>query len=286
MVYRFLRLIYDTHWGPLYYLVWSVILTDNFFTKSLICELVSNTHVNGEVFILQFSWGGPAPKAGQFFMVKPLRTSVFLPRPISVFDYSDAKNTVRFLIARKGMGTDELSQMNTGEKAQLTGPLGNCWAEFLPENGMTALVGGGVGVAPLAALVSERPEHNFHFYAGFRNGFREKEEETAMLGSALCAKKLIVSAEDGKNAPGGRIVDFLLEPENYSVIFACGPEPMLKAVIKKCEAKGIPCYVSLERRMACGAGACLGCTVRTAKGNRRCCVDGPVFSAGELIFDE
>ena len=259
---------------------------DNFFAKSLACELVSNNHVNGEVFILQFSWDGPAPKAGQFFMIKPLRTSVFLPRPISVFDYSEAKKTLKFLIARRGKGTDELSQMNSGEKVQLTGPLGNTWADFLPGNGTTALVGGGVGIAPLAALAAEKPDYNFHFYAGFRSGFREKEEENSILGGALCAKKLVISAEDGINALGGRIVDFLFEPENYSAIFACGPEPMLKAVIKKYEAKGTACYVSLERRMACGAGACLGCTVRTVKDNRRCCVDGPIFSAGELIFDE
>ena len=261
-------------------------MPDNFFAKSLVCELVSNNHVNGEVFILQFSWNGPAPKAGQFFMVKPLRTSVFLPRPISVFDYSGEQNTVRFLIARRGKGTDELSQMNSGEKAQLTGPLGNAWADFLPENGTVALVGGGVGIAPLAALASEKPDYTFHFYAGFKSGFREKEAEDAMLGGALYAKKLVISAENGKNALGGLIVDFLFEPENYSAIFTCGPEPMLKAVMKKCEAKSVACYVSLERRMACGAGVCLGCTVRTANKNMRCCVEGPIFPAEELIFNE
>jgi len=254
--------------------------------KSLVCELVSNTRVSSDVFILQFSWNVHAPKAGQFFMVKPLRGSVFLPRPISVFDYSAAQNTVKFLIAKRGKGTDELSQMNAGEKAQVTGPLGNTLADFLPEDGIVALVGGGVGIAPLAALAAEKPDYNFHFYAGFRSGFRGKEEEDAILGGALVAKKLIVCAEDGRNALSGRIVDFLFEPEEYGAIFACGPEPMLKAVVKKCEPKSVPCYVSLERRMACGVGACLGCTVRTAKGKRRCCVEGPVFPAGELIFDE
>ena len=261
-------------------------MNDTVSAKSLVCELVSNTHVNDEVFILQFLWDGYAPKAGQFFMVKPLRGSTFLPRPISVFDYDEAQKIIKFLIARRGRGTDELSQMNSGEKARLTGPLGNAWEDFLPENGMTALVGGGVGIAPLAALVSEKPDYNFHFYAGFRNGFREQDKEDAMLGGALCAKKLVVSAEDGRNAFRGRIVEYLFEPEIYRAVLACGPEPMLKAVIKKCKAESVPCYVSLEKRMACGVGACLGCTVRTAKDNRRCCLDGPIFSAQELIFDE
>jgi len=261
-------------------------VTNSDFANCLVCELVSNIHVNNEIFILQFSWNGNAPRAGQFFMVKLLRGSVFLPRPISVFDYCGTQKTVKFLIAKRGRGTDELSQMNCGEKAQLTGPLGNAWADFLPENGTAALVGGGVGIAPLAALAAEKPNYNFHFYAGFRNGFRQKDKENAILGGALCAKKIVVSAEDGRNALRGRIVDYLFEPENYDAILACGPEPMLKAIIKKSAVKSIPCYVSLERKMACGVGACLGCTVRTAKGNHRCCADGPIFPAKELVFDE
>ena len=254
--------------------------------KSLVCELVSNLKVNREVFILHFTWNGPAPKAGQFFMVKPLRGSAFLPRPLSVCEYNAAQNTVKFLIARRGRGTEELAQMNTGEKTQLTGPLGNVWADFLPDNGKAALVGGGVGIAPLQALVSEKPDYNFHFFAGFRRGFREKEEENAMLGSANNVRKLVITAEDGRNALSGRILDFLFEPKNYDVILACGPVPMLKALNEKCERNSVPCYVSLERRMACGVGACLGCNVRTVKGNRRCCVEGPIFSTRELSFDE
>ena len=254
--------------------------------KSLVCELTANSRVNRETFILYFAWNGPAPRAGQFFMVKPLRCSVFLARPISVCEFNTAKNTVKFLITVRGRGTKELAQMKVGEEAQLTGPLGNAWADFLPEGGKAALVGGGAGIAPLEALAAEKQDYLFHFFAGFKYGFREKEEEDAMLGAAVHAKKIVITAEDGRNALSGLIVDFLFEPQNYDVIFACGPEPMLKAIKKKCETRRVPCYVSLERRMACGVGACLGCTVRTAKGNRRCCADGPIFPAGELIFNE
>jgi len=254
--------------------------------KSLVCELTANLRVNRETFILHFAWDGSAPKAGQFFMVKQMRGSAFLARPLSVCEFNAAKNTVKFLVAQKGKGTEELSQMKAGEKARLTGPLGNAWADFLPERGKAALVGGGVGIAPLEALAAEKPDYLFHFFAGFKCGFREKEEEDAMLGAAAYAKKLVITAEDGRNALGGRILDFLFEPQNYDVIFACGPELMLKALKEKCETRSVPCYVSLERRMACGVGACLGCTVRTVKGNRRCCADGPIFPAGELIFDE
>jgi len=254
-------------------------------TKSLVCELADNHYINDEFFILHFNWEGHAPRAGQFFMLRHLRGSVFLPRPISVFEYNSGQRLLKFLIAKRGRGTEELSQLQAGEKVQLTGPLGNAWADFLPEGGKAALVGGSVGIAPLAALMAEKPDYFFHFFAGFRQGFREKEEENAVLGHALNAKKLVIAAEDGRNALDGRVTDFLFDPENYDVLFACGPSAMLDTVKKKCEKKGVPCFLSLESRLACGVGACLGCTIKTTKGNRRCCADGPIFPAGETIFD-
>jgi len=255
-------------------------------TKSFVCELAANYPVNGETFITQFVWDGPAPKAGQFFMVRPQRSSVFLARPLSIFEFNPVQNMVKFLITKRGKGTEELGQMQIGEKVELTGPIGNAWEDYLPENGKVALVGGGTGIAPLAALVAEKPDSYFHFFAGFKSGFRNKEEENSMLGAAVNAKKLIVAAEDGRNALNGRVVDYLFEPRNYDVMFACGPVLLLKAVIEKCKANNVPCYVSMERYMACGVGACLGCTVQTPKGNRRCCVDGPIFSSEEVVIDE
>ena len=179
-----------------------------------------------------------------------------------------------------------MSKMQSGEFAELIGPLGNTWADYLPESGKVALVGGSVGIAPLAALVAEKPDFFFHFYAGFKFGFREKEEENMMLGAAVNAKKIVITAEDGRNALIGNIVDFIFEPQNYDAIFSCGSLQMLKAVKKKCSTKDIKCYLSMESRMACGIGACLGCTVRTKKGNRSCCADGPIFPAEEINFDE
>jgi NAD(P)H-flavin reductase len=254
--------------------------------KNIICGLSANIPITSDIFTLHFNWEGPSPKAGQFFMIRPARSSVFLGRPISIFEFNPATNTLKFLIIRHGKGTDELSKIRAGEEVELTGPLGNSWAEFLPENGKAALIGGGAGVAPLCALVAEKENYFFHFFAGFKTGFREKEKEDAILGAALKARKVIVAAEDGRNAHSGRIVDFLFEPENYNVILACGPVPMLKALKEKCKLRGVECYVSMEQRMACGAGACLGCTINTVKGYRHCCSDGPIFNAQELYFDD
>ena len=261
-------------------------------------KVVQNTPVNEEIFHLELTWRGSILRAGQFFMVKPKRSDVFLPRPISVAFYKD--DSICFLIQRKGRGTEELAGLQPGEETELIGPLGNTWADFLPAvsgsktRGLkpVALIGGGVGIAPLLALSCELPKGSFDFYAGFRTGFRNQEEKNLLLGPSLSGlKQLIITAEEitdvssgfNVNIRFGRIPDFL-NPSDYSAISACGPEPMLRVVAEKCAAAEVPCYVSLERHMACGVGACLGCTVATTEGNRRCCTDGPIFPAEEVFF--
>jgi len=251
-------------------------------------KLINNITINDEIFRLDFIWPGDAPKAGQFFMIKPKRSSVFLGRPISVALWEPESNTVRFLIAKRGIGTQELADMRPGERVEMIGPLGNTWADFLPVNTEKpiALIGGGIGIAPLLALVGETEEHTFDFYAGFKTGFTDTGEKTALLGSAITGtREIIIATEDGKTGLKGRIPDFM-EPAKYAAVLTCGPEPMLKAVIEKCKTAGVPCFVSLEKRMACGVGACLGCTVKTENGNRRCCADGPIFNANEVVFSE
>jgi NAD(P)H-flavin reductase len=263
-------------------------------SKEMIGELIRHIPVNSEIFRLDFVWPGEGqppraelPRAGQFFMIKPRRSAVFLARPISVAQWQN--NTLSFLIALRGKGTRELAAMQSGEKAELIGPLGNAWLDFLPsvENGGAqpiALVGGGIGLAPLNALLAVQTKYQFDLYAGLRTGFNNAEEKAALLGAAGAAN-IIIATEDGKEGFKGRIPDFL-EPEKYAAVCACGPEPMLKAVAAKCKIANVSCFISMERRMACGVGACLGCTVRTVSGNRRCCADGPVFKAEEVIFDE
>jgi NAD(P)H-flavin reductase len=253
---------------------------------SIVCELEKNTVITNEYFILEFSWEHPAIKAGQFFMLKPLVSSVLLARPISIFEYNHKTKIVKFLICKKGKGTEELSLLHAGDKVQLTGPLGNNWSDYLPKNGKAALVGGSAGVAPLAALVAEKPGYYFHFFAGFKKGFKEKEHENAIVGSALLANKFTISAEDGGNALNGKIVDFLFAPQDFDIVFGCGPLPMMSALKKKCEEKDVPCYLSMESRFACGTGVCFGCTIATASGNRRVCKDGPIFPSREVFFNE
>jgi NAD(P)H-flavin reductase len=181
--------------------------------------------------------------------------------------------------------------MSPGDEAELTGPLGRGWDEFYaPFRGSPiALVGGGIGTAPLNCFAAELDQGSFDFYAGFRTGFTGEAEQEALVGQGLSrARELILAAEETGDGEGrfrhGRIPGFL-NPARYAAVFACGPEAMLRAVAASCGDAGTPCFMSLERRMACGVGACLGCTVQTTGGNRRCCADGPIFRAGELIFE-
>jgi NAD(P)H-flavin reductase len=209
-----------------------------------------------------------------------------------VYRWDGATRRVSFLVLQKGRGTAELGLLREGEEVALTGPLGNRWADFFTLGSAAskpiALVGGGIGIAPLIALADEllpgsggitgnAVEHpsGFDFYAGFRS---------ASFGlDKLPAGKLVIASEDGSEGHKGRVPDFV-EYQNYAAVFACGPIPMLKAVAEKSNAAGVPCFISMETRMACGAGACLGCTITTTRGNRRCCADGPIFPAEEVIF--
>jgi NAD(P)H-flavin reductase len=256
--------------------------------QSRLCRLAAKRRVTADITRLDFEWRGDQPRAGQFFMVKPQRSAVFLARPLSVAGMEDG--AVSFVVARRGAGTAELAAMGAGEDALLTGPLGNCWADFaVGANGKpAALLSGGVGIAPLAAFISESVLQNnikFEVLAGFRRG-----EDGMALFSALGigADEALIAGEETNPPPNvkkGRVTDFL-DAGRYAAVFACGPVPMLKTAAALCSASGIPCFVSLEKRMACGTGACLGCTVRTSSGNKRCCADGPIFDAGEVFFDD
>lgn len=243
--------------------------------------MLSREEIASGVGVIECAWEGPAPQPGQFFMMRARRGSVLLGRPVSVFAWrpephagAQGGGVLGFMVARRGQGSAELVEMLPGDRVALTGPLGIGWPA--PAGGRVALVAGGVGVAPLAFLASRLPAGSYDLYAGFRDrafGLRDFEP-----GSTL------IATEHGDEGRHGRITGFF-DPAGYSTVYACGPEPMLRAVAIASAPTQATCYLSLERRMACGVGACLGCTVRTTAGNRRCCADGPVFSAREVIFE-
>jgi len=236
--------------------------------------LLSSQAIGTDIGAIECAWAGPPPVPGQFLLVRARRSSVLLGRPISVFGWEPG-GVLRFLIASRGRGSAELVELVPGDIVELTGPLGSGWPAMA--EGRTALVAGGVGIAPLAFLATSVPAGSYDLYAGFRTGSYGLD--------TFQPEHATIATDDGSVGRHGRITEFF-EPGAYATVYACGPEPMLRAVALSCAATGTACYLSLERRMACGVGACLGCAVSTTVGNRRCCVDGPVFDAREVLFDD
>ena len=255
--------------------------------KSFSCECTASAFVSHDTVSLEFTWHGPTPRAGQFFLIKPERSGVFLGRPICAAGWKENNSStsanasaswiLRFLITRRGKGSTELTEIKTGDKAFLTGPLGNFWPCDSAPEGKFALVGGGVGIAPLLSLAHNLTGKPFDFYAGFGTGSFGLEN--------IEAEKLTIATEDGSQGIKGRILDFF-SPVGYSAVFACGPDSMIKALAEVSKKNNVTCYVSTGKLMACGVGACRGCKIQTVRGSLCCCSDGPIFDTRELCFDD
>ena len=225
---------------------------------------------------------GPRPHAGQFYMLRcwgAAETPV-LSRPISVHDVDEREGTLTFLYQIKGEGTQKLAHLAWGQTLTLTGPCGNGFdVAAAAAAGRVAVVGGGIGVAPLLLLCRElaaagcKPE----LYAGFRDAPYALEDFLP-----YCAA-ISVATDSGTVGYHG-LVTGILHPEEFDLVLTCGPNVMMQGVYRLCAEKGVPCLASLERKMACGLGACLGCTCHTKVGPKTVCQDGPVFPAQE-VFD-
>ena len=222
-----------------------------------------------------------APRAGQFFMLRcwPIDAAPLLSRPLSVHSYDPLTGTLQFLYEVKGRGTGHLAALQPGDSLTLTGPSGNGFpVEHI--QGRVAVVGGGIGTAPLYQLVKELAAQGVRadLYCGFRAEPYGMERLVPLCGRAYLAT-------DSGRAGFHGLVTQLLKPEQYDMVLCCGPEPMMRAVAGMCRAAGAVCLVSLEKKMACGVGACLGCTCRTKAGGRSVCKDGPVFNAEEVFCE-
>jgi NAD(P)H-flavin reductase len=208
----------------------------------------------------------------------------FLPRAFSVLRarlHGHAGSTIelQFLIEDVGPGTKRLCELEPGEELLLVGPLGNGFA--LPGEGRTPLlVGGGVGIAPLAIWqdqLSPHPSPRAPALLGFR-------DEAHASGAALLSEPT-VATDDGSVGHEGLVTDLLeeaLDEDDRVEVYACGPPAMLEAVMTMCVHRDVPAQLALESGMACGFGACFGCVVPTVDGYIRLCLDGPVLRAASL----
>ncbi|HBI51881.1 MAG TPA: dihydroorotate dehydrogenase electron transfer subunit [Ruminococcaceae bacterium] len=221
---------------------------------------------------------------GQFVHI--LAPGFTLRRPVSICEISKDNGDLRIVFLVKGHGTEAIARLNEGDMIDMIAPLGNGYS--LPpvsDNGRVIVVGGGIGVPPL--LETAKQLKNVTAVLGFRsygNIILEKEFR------AVC-DDVIICTDDGSVGEKGIVTGPLkreLEKGGVSAVFSCGPTRMLCAVAELTKQYGVFCEVSLEERMGCGVGACVGCVARINRNGEekllRVCKDGPVFNAGEVLF--
>ena len=234
---------------------------------------------------------GPEPLPGQFYMLateshwEQAAGRPFLPRALSVAEAAPAANGVRldFLIEGIGPGTDRLCELEPGEQVWVNGPLGNSFSapkELLPGAAGAILVGGGIGIAPLALLRRSFAAKNIP--TRLLLGFRDKAHSGGMDELFSCCE-IKLASDDGHVGHHGYVTDLLAamldgDDAGSAAVYACGPPPMLDAVAALCSSADVPYELAHESPMACGYGACFGCAVpKPGGGFLRLCVDGPIL---------
>jgi NAD(P)H-flavin reductase len=259
-------------------------------------EVVDN-HASGgyRVFSLRDP-DGPMPAAGQFYMLAAQeRWAVrddrpFLPRAFSVADAVDEDGGLRldFLVEDIGPGTARLAGLEPGEGVWAHGPLGRPFstpAELASGAAGAILVGGGIGVAPLAILRRQLSERGVP--TRILLGFRDRAHSGGLDDLFACCE-VRLATDDGHAGHQGYVTDLLAvllegSDADSGVVYACGPPPMLEAVRRMCAEGGIASELAMESPMACGFGACFGCAVPLAGGGfMRLCVDGPVVAGDQI----
>lgn len=221
-------------------------------------------------------------KCGQFVNVYPESKSTLLPRPISICEVGET--TITLVYGVVGEGTKEFSKLVTGDTIRISSALGNGYD--VQEALVSVLVGGGIGVPPLVELAKHIPGEKIAVL-GFRDDpFLVKELEN--LGV-----KVYVATDTGKVGFKGNVIELIkAEGIKGDYFYSCGPKVMLKALAAYCAEVDVPVQVSLEERMGCGYGACVGCVCKTKanteKGfeHKKVCKDGPVFLGSEVKWDE
>lgn len=221
--------------------------------------------------------------AGQFLGVFIGDAGRLLARPISICDIDPAKGLIRMVYRINGEGTRELSVYQAGKTLEVLGVLGNGYDIGVTEGKRTIVIGGGIGIPPMLLAAKSIPGEKEIVlgYADAQTFLKEEFEKEA---------KVHIATMDGSIGTKGTVIDAMNEDHvEGDVIFACGPMPMLRAVKQYAAAHQMEAYLSLEERMACGVGACLGCVCRTVKkgqhtnvNNARICTEGPVFDAKEV----
>ncbi|MEZ3508683.1 MAG: dihydroorotate dehydrogenase electron transfer subunit [Lachnospiraceae bacterium] len=221
--------------------------------------------------------------AGQFVAVYPHNAATLLPRPISICEVDRDRGRMRLVYRVAGKGTAEFSAYRMGDTLDVLGVLGNGFPLEKAAGKKVFLMGGGIGIPPMLQLAKEL-EAEKHILLGYRDQDLFLQEDLGQYG------QVYIATEDGSVGVQGNVMDIISVNElQADVIMACGPMPMLRAIKQYAAKQEMEAYLSLEERMACGVGVCLGCVCKTNRidhhshvNNARICTDGPVFEAGDV----
>ena len=237
----------------------------------MLYQIIENAMIAPGVYLLDLAGDTSMLRApGQFCQVR--LPGFYQRRPISVCDWDESGMTLIYKAV--GQGTDALSRMSAGEELDILNGLGNGYdVDGCGKN--PVVIGGGVGVPPLYALTKALLAKGKSPAVAL--GFNKAEEIFLLEEFEDLGVPVTVATVDGSAGIKGFVTAAL--PDHYDSFFACGPLPMLKAVFAACHTPG---QLSLEERMGCGFGACMGCSIQTKNGPKRVCREGPVFRKEEL----
>lgn len=263
---------------------WRMIMSDR---KKCLAKIISQVKLTDGIYSMWLKFPKDMDVAGlavpgQFISMYSSDGSRLLPRPISICEINSDDRMLRVVYRVAGKGTEEFSEKSVGDTIDVVGPLGN---GFTLNEGKSVLIGGGIGIPPMLEL-AKKLKGEVSVVLGYRDNdlFLKKEFEPYA--------DVYVSTEDGSEGTKGNVIDAVkAEGLEADTIYACGPLPMLRGVKAYAKEKGIKAQISMEEKMACGIGACLGCVCQSKEkdehsnvNNKRICKDGPVFDSEEIEF--
>ena len=249
-------------------------------------KIVSQEEIGKDIYSLWLQADHMAEEArpGQFLSLYTRDGAKLLPRPISICEIDKENKRLRLVyrVTGKNTGTEAFSRLHQGIAIETLGPLGNGFPLQEAEGKKVFLIGGGIGIPPMLETAKQLKGQKTAVL-GYRDELFLKDEFEKYAD-------VYVATEDGSAGTKGNVLDAIRENMlEADVIFACGPKPMLRALKEYALEKNIPCWISMEERMACGIGACLACVCQSKDidahsqvHNKRVCKDGPVFLSTEV----
>ena len=264
----------------------------NMSKQKITATVISQKKLAESVYDLWLEYPSASPpRPGQFVGLYPQDKSRLLMRPISICESKPDQNSLRLVYRVQGAGTNEFAQLKAGDSIALLGILGNGFPLAKASAQHVYIIGGGIGIPPLLGLAKA-----IHAKAKSLNIFLGYQSAPAYLADEMKAcGRVHIATDDGSLDTKGHVMDAMPEAEKSTdlpragIIMACGPGVMLAAVKAYAEKAGVPAYISLEERMACGIGACLSCVCQTTQIDAhihlplsRVCADGPVYEAGDV----